>query len=76
MTPMNALLAATRNIAQAYGKSKDLGTLEIGKRADLVVLSADPLANPDNYNAIVDVYKDGIRVDRSALPSKRILSLK
>jgi imidazolonepropionase-like amidohydrolase len=74
MTPMNALLSSTRNVARAYGKAKDLGTLEVGKRADLVVLSADPLADPDNYRNIVDVYKDGIRVDRSTLPTKRIMS--
>jgi imidazolonepropionase-like amidohydrolase len=74
MTPMNALLAATRNIAQAYGKAQDLGTLERGKRADLVVLEADPLADPSNYQRIVDVYKDGNRVNRDALPTKRIMS--
>jgi imidazolonepropionase-like amidohydrolase len=74
MTPMNALLSATRNVARAYGKARDLGTLEVGKRADLVVLSADPLADPNNYGNIVDVYKDGIRVDRNTLPTKRLMS--
>ncbi len=74
MKPMDALLAATRNIAKAYGKAKDLGTLEIGKLADLVVLGADPLADPANYRQIIDVYKGGARVDRDALPSKRIMT--
>lgn len=68
MAPMDALLAATRNIAEAYGKADELGTLEAGKRADLVVLDADPLADPRNYRRISDVFKDGSRVDRAALP--------
>jgi len=74
MTPMNALLSGTRNVARGYGRATDLGTLEVGKRADLVVLDADPFADPNNYRGIVDVYKDGIRVDRSALPTARIMS--
>jgi predicted amidohydrolase YtcJ len=73
MTPMNALLSATSHTAKAY-KRNDIGTLEVGKRADLLVLSADPLADPDNYAKLVDVYKDGARVNRDALPTKTILS--
>jgi imidazolonepropionase-like amidohydrolase len=74
LTPMDALLAATRNVAQAYGRSKDLGTLEVGKHADLLVLGEDPLANPDNYQRILDVYQDGLRIDRDALPTKHIMT--
>jgi len=65
---MDALLAATRNIAEAYGKADELGTLEAGKRADLLILDADPLADPRNYRRIVEVLKDGSRIDRAALP--------
>nr|WP_237546623.1 amidohydrolase family protein [Streptomyces sp. SID5606] len=68
MRPMDALLAATRNIAEAYGKADELGTVESGKRADLVILDADPLADPRNYRRIADVFKDGARIDRDALP--------
>ncbi len=74
LTPMEALLAGTRNVARAYGKLSDLGTLEVGKRADLLVLGADPLANPDNYQQILGIYKDGIRIDRDALPTKHIMT--
>lgn len=74
MKPMAALLAGTRNVAQAYGQLQDLGTLEVGQRADLVVLSADPLADPDNYQRIVDEDKDGVRVDRDRLPTRHLLT--
>jgi imidazolonepropionase-like amidohydrolase len=74
MAPMDALLAATRNVARAYGQSADLGTLEPGKRADLVILDADPLADPENYRRIAQVLKDGIPVDRDALPARRVVT--
>jgi imidazolonepropionase-like amidohydrolase len=69
LSPMAALLAGTRNIAAAYGKLSDLGTIERGKRADLVVLDADPLQNPENYRTIHLVMKDGAVVDRGGLPT-------
>ncbi len=74
MAPMDALLAGTRNVAEAYGQAADLGTLEPGKRADLLVLAADPLADPKNYRRITHLLKDGALVDRDALPVRRILS--
>jgi len=42
-TPMEALQTATRNPARYFGKLQDLGTLEPGKLADLVLLDANPL---------------------------------
>jgi len=45
MTPMQALATATYNPARAYGMERDLGTLEPGKLADLVVLDRNPLDN-------------------------------
>jgi imidazolonepropionase-like amidohydrolase len=74
MTPMNALLSATRNIAEAYGQAADLGTLEPGKRADLLILDADPLADVRNYRRIEAVLKDGTVIDRDALPTCRIIT--
>jgi cytosine/adenosine deaminase-related metal-dependent hydrolase len=72
--PMEALKAATRNIAVAYGKEKDLGTLEPGKFADMVVLDRDPLQSAENYRSIHLVIKDGAIVDRDVLPGNPILT--
>lgn len=44
MTEMEALIAATRTSADLCGVVDELGTVEVGKLADLIVLSADPLA--------------------------------
>lgn len=70
----DAILAATRNIARAYRKDGELGTIEPGKRADLVLLDADPLRDIGNVEKIAAVIKDGAVVDRAALPVKRILT--
>ena len=68
MTPLAAITAATINVARAYGKTKDLGSIERGKLADLVVLNADPIADIRNLRSINAVYKDGIEVERGRLP--------
>jgi imidazolonepropionase-like amidohydrolase len=72
--PMDMLKAATRNIAVAYGKDKDLGTLEVGKIADMILLDANPLLSVDNYRSIHTVIKDGAPVDRDALPVTPVLT--
>jgi imidazolonepropionase-like amidohydrolase len=72
--PMEVLQMATRHPAAAYGVADRLGTIEPGKFADLVVLDADPLADPANYRRISSVVKDGVVVDRDALPLTRILT--
>jgi imidazolonepropionase-like amidohydrolase len=74
MSPMDALCSATRNIAHAYKKEDELGTVEVGKRADMVVLDADPLADVANYGRITHVVKDGVLVDRDRLPERPILT--
>jgi imidazolonepropionase-like amidohydrolase len=74
MAPMDALLAMTRNIAEAYDKDDELGTLEPGKRADLLVLDADPLEDPENYRRIMSVVKDGVVIDRDRLPEHPVLT--
>lgn len=72
--PMEGLRAATKNIAVAYGKEKDLGTLEPDKIADILILDKDPLQSADNYRRIHMVIKDGAVVDREALPVNPILT--
>ena len=48
LTPWQALETGTRNVARYFGTMKDTGTIEPGKRADLVLLDADPLADIRN----------------------------
>jgi imidazolonepropionase-like amidohydrolase len=73
LSPMDALLAATRNVAEAY-RVDDVGTLEIGKRADLVVLDADPLAAAEAYGQVALVVQGGEVVDRDRLPERPVLT--
>ena len=53
--------------AKFLGKEDELGTIAAGKRADLVLLNADPTADIRNAQAVVSVIKDGVVIDRSAL---------
>ena len=55
MTPMEALESATRTPTEFLGLSDSLGTLQPGKIADFVVLSADPLANITNTKRVTGV---------------------
>jgi len=73
VSPMDVILSGTRNIAAAYKKLGELGTLESGKLADLVILDGDPLADIGNVRKIHAVMKDGQIVDREKLPLKKIL---
>ena len=61
LTPMQALVAATGSAAEFLG-ARDLGTLEAGKWADLVVLQRDPLADINNSRTIESVYIAGGKV--------------
>jgi len=45
MSPENAIISATKNAAEACGWQKDIGTLEEGKIADIIVVDGDPLEN-------------------------------
>jgi imidazolonepropionase-like amidohydrolase len=75
MTPSQAIVAATRNGAIASRRLADLGTIEPGKIADLVVLTADPLADISHLRKVSMVFKDGRAVDRARLPEVRVLSV-
>jgi imidazolonepropionase-like amidohydrolase len=72
MTPMQALVAATANGAAAALRSKDLGTIEKGKVADLILLTSDPLADIHNIQKIAAVIAQGRRVDLASLPEHPI----
>lgn len=65
LTPAQALEAATRGAANALGIARDHGTLEKGKRADMILLEADPLANILNTRKISKVWIGGREVNRT-----------
>jgi imidazolonepropionase-like amidohydrolase len=71
--PMDILIATTRNGAAAYGRDGDLGTIEPGKLADILVVDADPLADIGNLRSIALVIKEGQVIDRGALPTVKVL---
>ena len=62
MTPMQAIVATTRTAAELMGLEDELGTLEPGKRADLVVVDGDPLEISGLRDRIEAVYQDGTQV--------------
>jgi len=67
LTPLEALQTATLNPAKFLGRLADLGTVERGKLADLVLLDADPLQDIGNARKIRAVVLAGRYLDRAAL---------
>ncbi len=59
MSPQRAICAATRINAQILGKEKDLGTIEPGKLADIIVVRGDPLFDITSLANVEVVIKDG-----------------
>jgi len=72
MTPSQAIVSATRNGAVACRALQDYGTLERGRRADLLVLDADPLENISNIRKLSVVMKGGTIVGFQKLPEKPV----
>jgi imidazolonepropionase-like amidohydrolase len=71
LTPMQAIVAATRGSAAMLGVP-DRGTLEKGKRADLLVLAANPLDDIRNTRQLVTIWNGGREIQpRIALASAR-----
>jgi imidazolonepropionase-like amidohydrolase len=67
LTPMQALQTATLNPARFMNRVADMGTVERGKLADLVLLDANPLDDIDNTRKIRAVILAGHYFDRPAL---------
>jgi imidazolonepropionase-like amidohydrolase len=66
-TPLQALQAATVNPARTLGLSRDVGSLEVGKLADLVVLDANPVENIRNTEKVSQVMLGGRLYDAATL---------
>ena len=62
MTPLDVITATTSSAAQLLGVDAELGTIEPGKRADLLVVDGDPLAVGTLADRIRGVYQDGVLV--------------
>jgi len=67
MTPIEALRAGTIESARSLGYDKDIGSLEAGKLADLVVLDADPTADIRNSEKVAKVMINGRLYDAASL---------
>jgi imidazolonepropionase-like amidohydrolase len=64
---LDAIRIGTLNTAIFLGRERDIGSVDVGKLADLVLLNADPLANITNAQDIAMVIKGGRVIDRRAL---------
>ncbi len=67
LTPFQTLRSSTLYSAEAIGVDKDLGSVEVGKLADLVIVSGDPLKNIKDALNVEIVFKNGIRYDIDSL---------
>jgi imidazolonepropionase-like amidohydrolase len=72
LTPSEALRAATYEAQRMMGQEREVGTVEVGKIADLVMLDANPLADIRNVRRINRVIRGGIVVGVSPLASGQI----
>ncbi|SHI55025.1 Imidazolonepropionase [Dethiosulfatibacter aminovorans DSM 17477] len=61
-TPMECILAATVNAADLLGMSGDRGTVEIGKRGDLIIVDQNPLEQLECLQDVKHVFKEGVLI--------------
>jgi Tol biopolymer transport system component len=69
LSPLEAITTATLNAARVLRAEKEIGSIEEGKLADLVILDADPLEDIRNLRRIWRVIQGGRVIDREALQS-------
>ena len=67
LTPMETIQAATSSSARLLGRDTDMGTVQVGKVADLVMLDANPLERIENTRTVNAVMADGRWLDRKTL---------
>ncbi|MFY9841722.1 MAG: amidohydrolase family protein [Terriglobales bacterium] len=69
MTPMQAIQAATTNAADLLGHSKEIGSIKVGKYADMVAVSGDPLKDIRELERVEFVMKEGKVYKSAGAPS-------
>ena len=62
MTPMQAVVSATQDAADSLGLLGELGTLEVGKEADVAVFNGEPHHDVNDIVNVVGVFHGGVRV--------------
>ena len=67
LTAEQAIEVSTKNGAHYLGWGSEIGTIEVGKRADLVLMEGDPSVDPGALRRIVTVFKDGVGYDSAKL---------
>jgi imidazolonepropionase-like amidohydrolase len=67
LPPMAAIQTATLNAARAMKLDHESGSVEVGKRADLVLVEGDPLADISDLRRVVKVVRNGELYDSLAL---------
>jgi imidazolonepropionase-like amidohydrolase len=65
LTPVDAIRAATTIGARTIGREKDMGSIEVGKMADFVILDKDPLSDIRNIRSVFITVKHGVSYKRS-----------
>jgi len=68
LTPMQIIQGTTKYAADLINRGKDLGTVEAGKMADVIVLNQDPLLKVDNLREVNTVVFDGRQVELGIHP--------
>jgi imidazolonepropionase-like amidohydrolase len=58
---MAVIQAATKIPALVYGRGRDLGTIEPGRLADIIVIQGNPLVRMSAYSNVVHVIKGGVQ---------------
>jgi imidazolonepropionase-like amidohydrolase len=73
LSPMDAILAMTRNNAQAAGWDDNVGTIQVGRFGDILVVDGNPLDDVrilQDPKKIVTIFKEGIEVDRTPVKAR------
>ena len=64
---MEAIVSATRDSAASCQVHEIVGTIEVGKTADILIVDGDPTQDLNSLRKIKAIYQDGIEVDRANL---------